>query len=93
VHTYVLLHFVLLAGKVGDSDTELRAQITDEEVRLRLRRQLPSNIFVQFLAGSREVRTGVTGFLLRLIAQIRSEANFSALRQRSARPRTPALAT
>jgi hypothetical protein len=63
VHTYVLLHFVLLAGKVGDFDAELRAQIADEEVRRRLRRQLPSNIFVQFLAGSREVRTGVVGFL------------------------------
>jgi hypothetical protein len=66
----VLLHFVLLAGKVGDFDGELRAQITDKGVQRRLRRQLPSNIFVQFLAGSREVRTGVLGFLLRLIAQI-----------------------
>jgi uncharacterized protein YjbI with pentapeptide repeats len=70
VHTYVLLHFVLLAGKVGDFDAELRAQIADEEVRRRLRRQLPSNIFVQFLAGSREVRSGIMGFMLRLIAQI-----------------------
>ena len=70
VHTYVLLHFVLLAGKVGDFDTELRDQIKDKEMQRRLRRQLPSNIFVQFLAGSREVRTGVMGFLLRLIAQI-----------------------
>ena len=32
VHAYVLLHFVLLAGKVGDFDAELRVQITDEEV-------------------------------------------------------------
>lgn len=29
VHTYVLLHFVLLAGKVGDFDTELQTQIAD----------------------------------------------------------------
>src|SRR5439155_16517518 len=36
----------------------------------RLRRQLPSNIFVQFLAGPREVRAGAMGFMLRLIAQI-----------------------
>ncbi len=71
VHAYVLLHFVLLAGKVGDFDAELRAQIADDEVRRRLRRQLPSNIFVQFLAGSREVRTGILGFLLQLIAWIR----------------------
>jgi hypothetical protein len=70
VHAYVLLHFVLLAGKVGDFDAELKAQIADNEVRGRLRRQLPSNIFVQFLAGPREVRSGVLGFLLRLIAQI-----------------------
>jgi hypothetical protein len=70
VHAYVLLHFVLLAGKAGDFDAELRAQITDKEVQRLLRRQLPSNIFVQFLAGSREVRTGVMGFLLRLITQI-----------------------
>ena len=70
VHAYVLLHFVLLAGKVGDFDAELRAQIADEEVRRRLRRQLPNNIFVQFLAGPRGVRFGVMGFLLRQIAQI-----------------------
>ena len=66
----MLLHFVLLAGKVGDFDAELKAQIGDEDVRTRLRRQLPSNIFVQFLAGSREVRSGVLGALLRLVAQI-----------------------
>jgi uncharacterized protein YjbI with pentapeptide repeats len=70
VHAYVLLHFVLLAGKVGDFDAELKAQIKDEEVRTRLRRQLPSNVFVQFLAGPREVRKGVTGFMLRLVAQV-----------------------
>jgi Pentapeptide repeats (8 copies) len=70
VHAYVLLHFVLLAGKVGDFYTELKAQIKDEDVRSRLRRQLPSNIFVQFLAGPRETRSGVLGFLLQLIAQI-----------------------
>jgi len=70
VHAYVLLHFVLLAGKAGDFDAELKAQIADDDTRMRLRRQLPSNIFVQFLAGSREVRTGLIGFMLRLIAQI-----------------------
>jgi len=70
VHAYVLLHFVLLAGKVGDFHTELTKQISDEEVRRCLRRQLPSNIFVQLLAGPREVRGGVMGFLLKLIAWI-----------------------
>ena len=70
VHAYVLLHFVLVAGKVGDFDAELKEQIKDEEVRRRLRRQLPSNIFVQFLAGPREVRSGVLGFLLQAVAWI-----------------------
>jgi uncharacterized protein YjbI with pentapeptide repeats len=70
VHTYVLLHVVLLAGKVGVFDAQLRAQIDDTEVRRRLRRQLPSNVFVQFLAGPPETRYGVMGFLLKLIAWI-----------------------
>jgi uncharacterized protein YjbI with pentapeptide repeats len=70
IHAYVLLHFVMLAGKVGVFDVQLRAQIDDREVRTRLRRQLPSNIFVQFLAGPREVRDGIMGFLLWLIALI-----------------------
>jgi len=70
VHTYVLLHFVVLASKVGVFDVQLRAQIQDPEVRTRLRRQLPSNIFVQFLAGPPEVRDGIIGFLLWLIALI-----------------------
>jgi uncharacterized protein YjbI with pentapeptide repeats len=70
VHAYILLHFVLLADKVGAFHAELLAQIDDEEVRARLRRQLPSNIFVQFLAGPREVRNGLMGAMLRLIALI-----------------------
>jgi hypothetical protein len=51
-------------------DAQLRAQIEDPEVRTRLRRQLPSNIFVQFLAGPPEVRDGIMGLLLWLIALI-----------------------
>jgi uncharacterized protein YjbI with pentapeptide repeats len=70
VHAYTLLHFVLLAGKVGAFHAELQQQIPDEDVGARLRRQLPSNIFVQFLAGPREIRAGAMGFMLRLIAQI-----------------------
>src|SRR5271156_3365648 len=62
--------FVLLAGKVGAFHAELQAQISGGDARARLRRQLPSNIFVQSLAGPREVRTGIIGFLLRLIVQI-----------------------
>ncbi|HTV34294.1 MAG TPA: hypothetical protein VME69_14570, partial [Methylocella sp.] len=70
VHAYVLVHFVLLAGKTGDFDTEIREQIKDEDSRERLRRQLPSNIFVQLLAGPHEVQSGFLGCLLRLIAWI-----------------------
>jgi hypothetical protein len=70
VRTYVLLHFVLLAGKIGAFHLELQAQISGDNTRARLRRQLPSNIFVQSLAGPREVRTGIIGFLLQLIIQI-----------------------
>jgi hypothetical protein len=70
VHAYVLLHFVLLAGKIGAFHAELQAQVTGDQARTRLRRQLPSNIFVQSLAGPREVRNGTIGFLLRLIVQI-----------------------
>ena len=70
VHAYVLLHFVMLAGKVSAFDSALRDQIDNAEIRRRLRRQLPSNIFVQFLAGPPEVRDGVMGVLLWLIALI-----------------------
>ena len=70
VHAYTLLHFVLLAGKVGAFHAELEAQINYDDTRARLRRQLPSNIFVQFLAGPRDVRSGIMGFMLRLIALV-----------------------
>jgi uncharacterized protein YjbI with pentapeptide repeats len=70
VHAYVLLHFVLLAGKIGAFHLELQAQIPGDDARARLRRQLPSNIFIQSLAGPREVRTGIIGFLLRRILDI-----------------------
>jgi uncharacterized protein YjbI with pentapeptide repeats len=69
VHTHVLIYFVLLANKVSAFDAQLRSQITDREERARLRRQLPSNIFVQLIAGPREIRTGIMGLMLNLIAQ------------------------
>jgi len=69
-HTYVLLHFALLGGKIGAFDHVLMTQITDEEARSKLRRQLPTNIFVQLLAGPSEVRNSATGVLLWLIALI-----------------------
>jgi uncharacterized protein YjbI with pentapeptide repeats len=70
VHAYVLLHLVLLADKIGAFHTELQAQISYEDTQARLRRQLPSNIFVQFLSGPPEVRHGIVGFLLKLVAWI-----------------------
>jgi uncharacterized protein YjbI with pentapeptide repeats len=70
VHAYVLLHFVLLAGKIGAFHLESQAKISGDDARARLRRQLPSNIFVQSLAGPREVRTGIVGLLLRGIIEI-----------------------
>jgi uncharacterized protein YjbI with pentapeptide repeats len=70
VHAYTLLHFAMLAGKVGHFHRELQCQVRDEVARDRLRRQLPSNVFVQLLAGPRGVRTGSIGFMLRSIAWI-----------------------
>jgi len=72
LHAYVLLHFALLADKVGVFDAELHAQIPDDDqdTRTSLRRQLPSNIFVQLLAGPRAVRHGIIGITLRAIAWI-----------------------
>jgi hypothetical protein len=70
VHAYVLLHFLLLAGKIGAFHAELEKQISEREKRAQLRRQLPSNIFVQFLGGPREVREGIIGFLLKSVATI-----------------------
>ena len=70
VHTYVLIHLVLFAGKVGIFHSELRAQVTDPKTRAQLRWQLPSNLFVQAIAGAREVRTGATGRLMWVIALI-----------------------
>jgi uncharacterized protein YjbI with pentapeptide repeats len=68
-HAYTLVHFVMLAAKVGVFDTELRAQLGDApETRDAFRRQLPSNIFVQFLAGPRDIRESGIGLILKAIA-------------------------
>jgi Pentapeptide repeats (8 copies) len=70
VHAYVLLHFAFLADKVAAFNTELEDQIGRDDAKAQLRRQLPSNIFVQSLAGPREVQTGTVRFLLWLIIGI-----------------------
>lgn len=67
------MHFVMLAAKVGTYDTELRKKpfgTEAEETRLGLRRQLPSNVFVQFLAGPSDIREGGLGWLLKAVAWI-----------------------
>ncbi len=59
----------MLGAKVGVYDAELRAQLGDaRETRDGLRRQLPSNIFVQFLAGPGDIRKGGLGLILKAIA-------------------------
>jgi uncharacterized protein YjbI with pentapeptide repeats len=70
VHAYVLLHLVFSSGKVGIFNAELQAQISGADARARLRRQLPSNIFVQSLAGPPEIRTVAIRVLLWLITRI-----------------------
>jgi uncharacterized protein YjbI with pentapeptide repeats len=53
VHAYTLVHLVMLTDKAKRFDQALREQIDDKNAAVSdsLRRQLPSNIFIQFLAG------------------------------------------
>ena len=72
-HAYTLMHFVMLAAKVGTYDAEHREKVSGhlaDATRLGLRRQLPSNIFVQFLAGPSDIREGGLGSLLKAVAWI-----------------------
>ncbi|HEX9169111.1 MAG TPA: pentapeptide repeat-containing protein [Roseiarcus sp.] len=80
VHAYTLVHLVFLADKARRFDRALSRQIGDDSVAARdaddpriaaiagLRGQLPSSIFIQFLAGPRDHRAGSFGWLLRVIA-------------------------
>jgi uncharacterized protein YjbI with pentapeptide repeats len=75
VHAYTMAHFVLLADKAARFHRQLHAQIgphveNADDIRNGLRRQLPSNIFVQFLAGPKELREGKFGWLLLTIAWV-----------------------
>lgn len=63
-HAYTLLHFVILAQKVGEFEQNLPAS---PDISERLREQLPTNIFVQFLAGPRDIREGGLGLLVKTI--------------------------
>src|SRR5262249_6696670 len=70
LHAYALLYVALIAGKICDFDSALRKQIYSDDVKAQLRRQLPTNTLVQFLAGPPDVRSGAMGWLLWLIAVI-----------------------
>ncbi|MBW7972106.1 pentapeptide repeat-containing protein [Bradyrhizobium sp. BR 10289] len=60
-HTYTMAHFALLSDKAKHFHLQLRKEVPDPSghgLREGLRRQLPINIFVQFLAGPEEIREG-----------------------------------
>ena len=65
VHMFTLSKLVILSDKARRFHEELITQIPDAADRDGLRRQLPSNIFVQGLAGPRSVRESPFGWLLR----------------------------
>ncbi|HUI19819.1 MAG TPA: pentapeptide repeat-containing protein [Methylocella sp.] len=70
-HAYTLVHFVMLGAKARMFHDELFKQLPDApDTREGLRRQLPSNIFVQFLAGPEDIRKGGLGLILNAIAWI-----------------------
>lgn len=70
-HAYTLVHFVMLAAKVGIYNKELDTQLGHAvETKEYLRWQLPSNIFVQILAGPAHLRLGTLGFLSKRIAWV-----------------------
>jgi class 3 adenylate cyclase/uncharacterized protein YjbI with pentapeptide repeats len=54
VHGYVLPHLARLAGKVSDVLAELHTRIPEADVKEPLIRQLPSNVFLQFLSRPHE---------------------------------------
>jgi hypothetical protein len=84
IHVYALMHFRILGNKATRFHNELSRQFRDgvianqknsaaldgehKDIRDKLRRLLPSNIFVQILAGPPELRTGFFGSMLKLIA-------------------------
>ena len=72
VHAYTLVHLVMLTDKAkrfhqGLHDTERSVTAAARE---NLQWQLPSNIFIQFLAGPAEVRNSAFGWLLRAIGWV-----------------------
>ncbi|HTV34464.1 MAG TPA: pentapeptide repeat-containing protein, partial [Methylocella sp.] len=71
IHVYALMHFIMLGKKASRFHDALHAKFgseSEKEIRDKLRRLLPSNIFVQILAGPPELRNGFFGAMLKLIA-------------------------
>ncbi|WBJ98812.1 pentapeptide repeat-containing protein [Methylocystis parvus] len=73
VHGYVMAHFAMLAGKAKAFADLLRLKVpgdtpADHAIRDALRRQLPINIFAQFLVGPSDIRKGGFSLLLWIIA-------------------------
>jgi uncharacterized protein YjbI with pentapeptide repeats len=74
-HAYTLVNLALVADRVQRFHKELRDQFAADpalqpkasEIRSVLTRQLPSNIFVQFLGGPDEIRKGTFGRILAAI--------------------------
>jgi uncharacterized protein YjbI with pentapeptide repeats len=72
VHAYTLVHLVFLTEKARRFDEALHdpARNVDAATREALQWQLQSNIFIQFLAGPRDLRGGSFGWLLRAIGWV-----------------------
>jgi uncharacterized protein YjbI with pentapeptide repeats len=68
-HGYTPMHLVVLTEKAKDYDQALREQIgADNPASDKLRRQLPSNIFIQYLAGPAKLRKSAFGYALGFVA-------------------------
>jgi uncharacterized protein YjbI with pentapeptide repeats len=72
VHAYTLVHLVFLTDKAKRFHQALHdpERSVDAAARQNLQWQLPSNIFIQFLAGPSDVRDSAFGYLLRAIAWV-----------------------
>lgn len=68
IHMYILLHFSLFAGKLGDFRRKLRG--VRPVRRSIIERQLPNSVFVHLLAGPQEVQKSLVLWLLKAIAWI-----------------------
>ncbi|MGA2494985.1 MAG: pentapeptide repeat-containing protein [Roseiarcus sp.] len=78
IHVYALAHFVILSERANNYNAALRALLGVAQDHASealaagdaMRRQLPSNVIVQFLAGPQYSRNGAFGLLLGAIAWI-----------------------